>query len=254
MTRWSPFDLCGRLLDAEGDKWRHIVMPAINDKGEALHEQRYPVTQLRNIESLMGEAHFKALYQQEPYALAPQVLEQAVFGTVAEPPTGRGFWTLDLAISETTSRDNTVFANWIIHKDRLVLRRCERLKTGTPGEMLDLLASQSNDLFIVPRDGFDKGLVQATKAFARGLTQILPANGPRNKPERAHHIMHAAQAKKIAFCQDIDPAFERELRLYPNARNDDCVDVTSHALWYAQQRHGFMMAPRKPIPMRKDRR
>jgi hypothetical protein len=71
-TRWLPEDLIGK-LQKRGD-WEIISLPAIakeNDalgrrQGEALWPERYPIRELENIRTQIGQWSFDALYQQDP--------------------------------------------------------------------------------------------------------------------------------------------------------------------------------------------
>ena len=76
MTRWHRDDLAGRLLDAEGDRWKVLRFPAIAEKedqlgrqpGEALWPERYPVAKLHEIKSTIEAYWWSCLYQQSPTA------------------------------------------------------------------------------------------------------------------------------------------------------------------------------------------
>lgn len=73
-TRWRPDDLFGRILEAEGDEWEHIILPAIIDEGtdreRALWPDRYPLEYMRTKrESLLRAQRARewyAQYQQKP--------------------------------------------------------------------------------------------------------------------------------------------------------------------------------------------
>ena len=76
-TRWNLDDLIGRLIEnmntGAGDTFTVINYPAIaeNDephrnKGEALHPERYDLSQLEKIRKTIGSRDWAALYQQHP--------------------------------------------------------------------------------------------------------------------------------------------------------------------------------------------
>jgi predicted phage terminase large subunit-like protein len=70
MTRWNTQDLAGKLVDKMsegGDKWDILNMPAINDDGEALWPERWPIEELRQIKAVEGKYEWNCLYQQRPY-------------------------------------------------------------------------------------------------------------------------------------------------------------------------------------------
>lgn len=84
-TRWHKDDLVGRLLargDELGVEFERIRLPAIADEegdllgrelGTALWPERFPVTKLNEIRSMLGEYGWWSLYQQEPRIKGDQV-------------------------------------------------------------------------------------------------------------------------------------------------------------------------------------
>lgn len=68
-TRWHEDDLSGRLLAEEargGDKWEVLELPAINDAGEALWPEFYPLSTLERYRAVLPARDWSALYQQRP--------------------------------------------------------------------------------------------------------------------------------------------------------------------------------------------
>ena len=67
--RMHEDDLCGQLLAqqaAGGDKWEVVELPALNDAGEALWPEAYPVKALERIRRNSQPRYWSALYQQRP--------------------------------------------------------------------------------------------------------------------------------------------------------------------------------------------
>lgn len=67
--RMHEDDLCGRLLAqqaAGGDKWEVVELPAINEAGEALWPDAYPIEALERIRRNSQARFWSALYQQRP--------------------------------------------------------------------------------------------------------------------------------------------------------------------------------------------
>ncbi len=69
-TRWHSDDLAGRLLSAEdegtGDQWEKLILPAINEHGEALWPEAYDSDNLKQIRAVIGEMDWASLYEQKP--------------------------------------------------------------------------------------------------------------------------------------------------------------------------------------------
>ena len=96
--RMHEDDLCGQLLAqqaAGGDKWEVVELPALNDAGEALWPEAYPVQALERIRRNSQPRYWSALYQQRPapedgdyfkadwlrpYTVAPDLQTLRVYG------------------------------------------------------------------------------------------------------------------------------------------------------------------------------
>lgn len=133
-TRWHDDDLSGFLLSEmveaerefketgewpeEADRWKVVDFPAIATRdekyrlrGDALHEDRYPLPALRKIKRALAPRDWAALYQQNP-----QVEEGAYFQKKDiryyphNPPAYLDIYVAgDLAISKQEHADWTVF-------------------------------------------------------------------------------------------------------------------------------------------------
>lgn len=68
-TRWHEDDLTGYVLtEHKHEGWTELTLPAINDSGEALWAEQYPIEQLERIRKTIGAREWNALYQQRPVA------------------------------------------------------------------------------------------------------------------------------------------------------------------------------------------
>jgi len=68
-TRWHSDDLSGKLLEEQkrgGDEWTILELPAINEAGEALWPDFYPLKTLERTRSVLPARDWSALYQQRP--------------------------------------------------------------------------------------------------------------------------------------------------------------------------------------------
>lgn len=68
-TRWHEDDLVGKLLEEEktgGDEWKKLILPAIDEKGEALWPEAYGVDYLARVRRVIGDYDWHALYEQAP--------------------------------------------------------------------------------------------------------------------------------------------------------------------------------------------
>lgn len=66
-TRWHEDDLSGWLLEEHvHEDWAILNLPAIDDEGDALWPEQYPVQSLEKIKKAIGPRDWSALYQQRP--------------------------------------------------------------------------------------------------------------------------------------------------------------------------------------------
>ena len=68
-TRWHEDDLSGKLLTEQkrgGDSWEVLELPAINEAGEALWPDFYPLKTLERTRNVLPARDWSALYQQRP--------------------------------------------------------------------------------------------------------------------------------------------------------------------------------------------
>jgi hypothetical protein len=120
MTRWHEDDLAGRLDAAEengGDKWTRIVLPALDEWGNALWEERYPVSRLAAIRKSVGEREWASLYEQRPRPIEGSFFmerDMLVDGQPVDPPItcDAVFGTLDSGVKTGKGRDGTAVVYW----------------------------------------------------------------------------------------------------------------------------------------------
>ena len=92
MTRWHPDDLAGTLLQEaqeDGEQWEVISLPAVNDSGDALWPDQWPIDELELIKASVGAYEWSALYQQEPTIRGGNIFKTAGVKFYDPPATGR---------------------------------------------------------------------------------------------------------------------------------------------------------------------
>lgn len=101
-TRWHDDDLAGRILNSGGaDEWEVLSLPAINDSGEALWPEWWPVSELEGLRRDIGEREWSALYQQKPQPDEGVFFKREWFQRYDTLPTGvRYYGTSDYAVTE----------------------------------------------------------------------------------------------------------------------------------------------------------
>ena len=105
MARWHPDDLAGRCIRDLG--WEYLQLPAINDAGESLWPERWPVERLREVEKVLGPFSWESLYQGNPRRRGESVFGDAhTYST--KPTVYRSAFGLDLAYTSKKSNDYSV--------------------------------------------------------------------------------------------------------------------------------------------------
>jgi len=65
-TRWHSQDIIGRLKEDEPDKYQFVEIPAINDDGTCIWNNRYSIDFFEERRKEIGDRLFESLYQQRP--------------------------------------------------------------------------------------------------------------------------------------------------------------------------------------------
>ncbi|EMO26223.1 Terminase-like family protein [Leptospira interrogans serovar Bataviae str. HAI135] len=128
-TRWAKNDLAGKLLEQDGriedgGLWTVLKLPAIDENGNALWPERFPISELNEIRKTIGEGLFSALYQQEPIDIQEKLFENPNF--LEPPPDLRYYGLLDPAFtcgptSDFSSLSILGINNRIINRDEAPL-------------------------------------------------------------------------------------------------------------------------------------
>lgn len=86
-TRWHEDDLSGWLLAEHAHEgWDVLDLAAINEKGEALWPEQYPLDALEKIRSAVGPRDWSALYQQRPSPESGNYFKAEWLRTYETPP------------------------------------------------------------------------------------------------------------------------------------------------------------------------
>ncbi len=271
-TRWHDDDLAGWLLNVfeeakkeaeekgepipeDVDQWDLVEYPAIatqdekyRKKGEALHEERYPLPALRRIKRAMIPRDWEALYQQRPVSEDGDFFTRDMFryykmGELPPLENMRLYAAADLAISTKQTADYSVFVVvgidrkqniWIVD---LIRGRWNSL--GIIDRMFEIQTKYNPELF-----GIETGQIELTlepfiqKAEQeRGISlryEKLRTRGA-DKGTRARPIQGRMEQGKVIFPTiESTPwmsSLQNELLKFPLGANDDQVDALA---WIGQ--------------------
>ena len=254
-TRWHDEDLTGRLLAAEadgGERWRHIHMPAINDAGNALWPERWPVEALERIKAAVGSRVWDAQYGGNPLPAEGGMFKRSWWQPYdALPAFSRVELLMDSAFKEGVENDYSVIACWGYdgHGSSYLIR-VWRERVGFPG--LLKLAHTAHDWARGEFPGIRVPLVIEDKASGQSALQSLkhplpqmdggilpalpvvayPVKSTENKVARAEGVTPVVEGGR-AFVPRRAPWLAdwlAEHDRFPLGAHDDQVDTTSMAL------------------------
>ena len=124
-TRWNEDDLIGRLEKEFPNDWKVINVPAIDEEGNALWPEMYPLEKLEEIRGILGDYSFESLYQGRPRPRGANIFKDPARYLL---PTTDGEWirfmegkyliiSVDPAATAKTSADYSVAL--VLAKDSL---------------------------------------------------------------------------------------------------------------------------------------
>ncbi|MDL2315498.1 phage terminase large subunit [Desulfovibrio sp. OttesenSCG-928-A18] len=262
-TRWHMDDLAGRLLEAErsgeGDVWRCINYPAIAERdeihrgiGEALHPERYPLSQLQAIKAALGSRDWAALYQQRP---APD--GGAIF---------RKEWVRYWLPTGLPARFDKMLLSWDMtfkgNEDSDFVTGQAWGKKGADLYLLDQIRRRMG--FTATLQAFRELAVkwpQATEKLVEDAANgpavidslrhvvpgIIPITPDGSKSARAHAVTPLFESGNVYIphpqVASWVPDFEAELLQFPAAAHDDQVDAATQAIRRLSSRPGLRVHP-----------
>lgn len=244
-TRWHEDDLTGHLL-AEmrngGEIWNHLHMPALNQNGEALWPERWPVEDLRRIRKAVGSRIWEARFQGNPTPLEGGLIKRHWWNFYKGDPREvskklKGhIQSWDMAFRETKSGSYIVGQLWAIangaeyylldqvrFRGDFVVTKAEvqNFTRKWPMAKLKLVEDKANG----------PAIVSSLREEISGLIEVNPRGG---KLARASAIAPIVESGNVYLPDpDVYPwvhDFIEECAAFPHGSNDDQVDCMSQAL------------------------
>jgi predicted phage terminase large subunit-like protein len=141
MARWHPDDLAGRLVTEKG--WRYICLPAINEKGEALWPERWPVADLLGKKEVIGAFSFESLFQGQPRPRGGSVFgDPWAYEKLPDGPR-RTALGLDFAYTAKTSSDYSTIVVMAVVAGYYYVLDVLRVQTRAP-QFIELIRTYRN--------------------------------------------------------------------------------------------------------------
>lgn len=236
-TRWSERDVIQRLIDQGG--WEVLHLPAIDESGEALWPERFPVEALNEIRKDIGEYEWNALYQGRPVAREGSIIKREWLRFYKELPDSRHFQTwwisCDLTFKDAQKSDFVVMQVWARSGAQryLVNQIRERMGFTATIQAFRQLSAQYPQARrkLVEAAANGEALMDSLKAEIEGIIGVKPKE---SKDARLSAVSTLYEAGNVLYP---DPSIApwitvnvEELCGFPNAAHDDTVDASSQGL------------------------
>jgi len=247
-TRWGVDDLIGSLLkdekDEEGDEWEKIIMPAINEEGNALWDDRFSVNKLMHIKKSIGLFEWSALYQGQPTLKTGNRFNMTgikIHENLDEFPNAVYMRAWDLASSakerDKDDPDSTagVLATIIKNSSGLEELWIKHIRVGTweaPRRDAAILKTADKDgggvSVYVEAFGAYKDAFTTLKRILIGRNIVRKSHLPGDKSTKAAGLEPIFEAGNVHIMRGpwID-AFLKQFLEFPYSRHDDIVDACS---------------------------
>lgn len=243
-TRWHEDDLAGRLLEAEGDQWDVLELPALHE-GKALWPAWYDVPTLERIRDTIGPREWSALYQQKPQPDEGTFFRREWFKEWEKLPALRYYGTSDYAVTDGGG-DYTVHRIWGIDASGAIYRvdgwRGQSTSDVWIERKLDLIAKYKPLAWFGEGGVIQKAIepmlkrrMQDRKVYCR-LEWLSSA---ADKPTRARSFQAWAASGRVYFERGADLS---EFLVFPAGKHDDDVDTASLIGRALDQAHPAMIA------------
>ena len=234
-TRWHDDDLAGRLLNAKGDKWEVLELPAERDNGTALWPEWYPLEVLERIKAAIGPRDWSALYQQKPQPDEGTFFRREWFRFYKSLPTTiRKYGASDYAVTDgggdytehgifaVDTDENIYIADWWYDQsssDTWIEAKCDLIKRHQP-----LLWGGESGVIRKAIEPYMLKRMRERQAYCamEWLASVA------DKPSRARSFQaRAAMGKVYLPDTELGHRLLDQLLRFPAGTHDDAVDVCS---------------------------
>ena len=241
MTRWHEDDLGGRLLEHDEDEWTKIHLPALNDRGEALWPDEYPVEALERTRHQVGPRAWQALYQGSPtpddgtFFQAEWFKESPARFTPRDAQRGiiRTYGASDYAVSSNEGDFTVHVVAGIDANDDLHILDLWR-KQATPDVWTDSLINLAERwkpiMWAEEQGAIQKAaepFIAKRQAERKAYFARMQIPSTKDKPTRAQAIQGRMATGKVYWPTKAPwyPEVLDEMLKFPAGKHDDVVDT-----------------------------
>lgn len=244
MTRWHEDDLAGRILAAEGDKWRVIKYPAIREDmedatdprqiGDALWPEKHSAERILE-QKKISERTYASLYQQRPAPAEGGLFKRSwwrFWETL--PEMDRVVISWDCTFKEQGS-SYVVGQVWGKSGADAYLIDMVRGKWDFPDTVRQVRAVHERHPYaretLIEEKANGGAIIQMLRKEIPGLIPVVPKE---SKEARASAVSYVVESGNVYLPRRdlvawVDDAIY-ELSVFPNGANDDIVDSLTQAL------------------------
>ena len=241
-TRWHEDDLSGRLLDRmekeTGDKFILLNYPAINQQGQALWHDFFPIETLERYKRVMGAEEFESLYQGNPtppdgmyfkrkdirtFSRLPDISRMQIYGASDYAVThAGGDYTVHLVAGVDEHDDMYILDMWRDQTDTDIWIE----------ELLNLMAKWKPILWAEEAGQIKKAIgpfIHKRQLERRVWSGRRQFSSTQDKPTRARAFHGRFSMGKVFFPESAPwwGTVMDEMLKFPSGTNDDIVDTLS---------------------------
>lgn len=241
MTRWSPNDLIGKLIEQDKDnEWEQLILPAISDDGLPLWPEKFSLDTLNLLKKSMGARPFESLYQQNPSTEEGNLIKREDIQFHQE--TARTMSEIIISVDTTfTNNPNSDFCVLTVlgfkyQTDEVYVLDVVRKKmdfNDAFSQIIFLSHKYDNPQFIIEKSANGHALLSTLKNYKIKTKEVIPTG---SKQSRLISVSPYFESKKIFF---IDPKLNgqiedciNELVSFPYSKHDDFCDSLSQGIVY----------------------
>lgn len=269
-TRWHEEDLAGKIIQAaaanpEGDQWMRYSFPAIATKdephrkiGEALHPERWPLSEYIKLKATIDPREWSALYQQNPTPTEGLLFKREWLRYEIPPKNINWYVSTDFAIGEKTTNDYTVLLPFGIDENDTVFFDMPIRSRMPAMEIVEKLCDILHDKKPIQVAIENVHISKTLGPFLRKRMQERHLYNPtwgytasRDKTARSASLRGRMEQGKVRFHPMLKNIIEEEMIPFPAGRHDDFVDAASVGMLMLDAlipAHGPPKPPKDPAP------
>lgn len=253
-TRWNVDDLSGWLLrEHKHEKWTVLNLPAINEKGEALWPERFPLPVLENIRKTLPARDWQALYQQKPFIEEGNIYKRQWWNlwpdTKPLPECEFIIQSWDTAYSDADRKKSSysarvtlgVFKRVDDEFHNIILIEYWKGRVEYPElrkESLRAYQDYEPDKVIIEKKASGNSLIQDLRRGGLPLATYTPE---KDKITRAYAAQSLLENGRLYYpARKWAEEFISALARFPNPDDDDVADAFSQAIIWLQS--SFLVA------------